>query len=189
MMDDASTAQICQTAGCRFPGTLQVDSGFHGSDIGFRNRRACAAERNRRNASNMRCATPTCTLGRIPADHRLAAARMRLWACAAVAAGFALLPAADASAQRTCFGKGSVLTCLDRSGGPPYQVTCFGSKQYRTCTSPSGQFTLSETPTNSSSASTTGSLQVGGDSGAAAPGADPAFGAPSRSSADPAFAR
>jgi hypothetical protein len=129
--------------------------------------------------------------GRIPADRRgLAAARLRLWACAAMAGFLALLAAADASAQRTCFGKGSVLTCLDRSGGPAYQATCVGSKQYRTCTSPSGQFTLSETPASSSSgASTTGALQVGGGSGAAAPGADPAFGAPARSSTNPAFAR
>ena len=128
--------------------------------------------------------------GQIPADRRsLAATRLRPWACAAVAAGLTLLPAAEAGAQRTCFGKGSVLTCLDRSGGPAYLASCFGSKLYRTCTSSSGQFTLSETPANSSSsASTAGSLQVGG-SGAAGSGADPAFGAPARSSTDPAFAR
>ena len=128
--------------------------------------------------------------GQILADHRgLAAARVRLWACAAVTVALALLPPAIASAQQTCFGKGSVLTCLDRSGGPAYLATCFGSKQYRTCTSPSGQFTLSETPANSGSASTTGALQVGGSSGSAASGADPAFGAPPRSSTNPAFTR
>jgi hypothetical protein len=128
--------------------------------------------------------------GQIPVDRRgLAAARLRLWACAAVAVVLALLPAADASAQQTCFGKGSVLTCLDRSGGPAYLATCFGSKQYRTCTSPSGQFTLSETPTNSSSASTTGALQVDSGSSSAAPGADPAFGVKPSSTTNPAFAR
>ena len=169
----------------------QVDSGLHRSDIRFRHRRSRAPERPpKRLVYAVRHIYAQVAQGQIPADRLgFAAARLRLWSCAAVAAVLALLQAADASAQQTCFGKGSVLTCLDRSGGPAYLATCFGSKQYRTCTSPSGQFTLSETPTNSSSASTTGALQVDSGSSSAAPGADPAFGVPPRSSTNPAVAR
>jgi hypothetical protein len=100
----------------------------------------------------------------------------------------ALLPYGSAIAQTTCFGKGSVLTCLDRNGGAAYQANCFGSKQYRSCTSQTGpQFTLSETPASANSSTTTGAIQPAGTAAAGSrPATDPAFGRPPSSASNPA---
>ena len=107
----------------------------------------------------------------------------------AVAAAALFMARTGAVAQTTCFGKGSVLTCLDRTGGPAYQANCFGPKRYRSCTSATGrQFTLSDTPANANSSTTSGALQPPGTAGAIAgarPSTDPAFGRPSPSSNDP----
>ena len=106
-----------------------------------------------------------------------------------------LLLSVGASGQTTCFGKGAVLTCLDRSGGPAFQVICVGSQKYRTCTSQNGpQLTLSATAANGVNDSASASFQSGQSGGATGvtlakrPVADPAYGAVSPpSSADPAF--
>lgn len=103
----------------------------------------------------------------------------------------ALLLSAGAWGQTTCFGKGSVLTCLDRSGAPAFQVICVGSQKYRTCMSQNGpQLTLSATAASASNDSSSAMFQSGGTGAVVVkrPTADPAFGAISPpSSADPAF--
>ncbi len=71
--------------------------------------------------------------------------------------------------QVTCFGRGSVLTCLDASGGPPFQVNCFGSSQFQSCFSfQSGQqFSLSSLGAANPSSGTGSSSTTRG--GASAP--------------------
>jgi len=122
---------------------------------------------------------------RSPGSHRSLRGAVR----GAIAAAL-LLAAPNAFGQTTCFGKGSVLTCLDRGAGPAYQINCFGSKQYQTCLSQAGpQITLSATPASSSNGSTDAALQSSAVPGApGGPAADPAFGAPAVSVGDPSFA-
>jgi hypothetical protein len=108
--------------------------------------------------------------------------------CAGLATG---LPVTSASAQSTCFGKGSVLTCIGQPGAPMLQMNCFGNSNFKTCYQQSGnQVTLSSTPTSLNNGNISSAFQssVSGVPAMGAAGTDPAFGvAPSAVSIDPAF--